>query len=131
LPVACQHGNGSDWWVVTPERSTSKYHLNHIDEFGAVKTQIQDVGYNYPCTICDAYGINSFSPDGKTYVRYNNPWSFRVLNSMGQEVSHSVVPPYAYLHHVACDAWPPGIYYYQLVNGKGWQVATGRLVNVE
>jgi hypothetical protein len=319
-PAACLHGNGKEWWVITPERMTSNYHIYKINKKGDVVTSIQNIGYNYPYIPCEADGMHSFSSDGKTYVRYNNtcglsffdfdrctgtlsnerriilpevfspgacsvfssnsqfcyfnssrviiqvdmkdpllqmdtvaivdtfpaafgagfylmqrgpdgriyvcttssnkswhvieypdlkgpackvtpsaisfpswsfhalpnipnyrlgawsgspcdtlsvsttdlasiseiahrifpnpvsghftleldeglqhpdPWSFRVMNSMGQEVSLSVIPPYAYLHHVTCDSWPPGVYFYQIVNDNGWLVAKGRLVKVE
>ncbi len=102
-PAACQHGNGKDWWVVVPEKGTDHYHKYRFYGNGQVELSKQQIGYDYHYTPCPATAIHSFSPDGKTYVRYNNTCglSFFDFDRCSGELSNErqIVLP---------DVFPPG-----------------------
>ncbi len=71
-PAVCQHGNGQDWWIITPERNTNNYHVYCTAPNGGVTIKTQEIGSDYPYNECPGAGIQSFAPDGTTFVRYNN-----------------------------------------------------------
>ena len=57
-PAACQHGNGRDWWVISPEKGTSLYHRTWISGNEGITTTVQDIGFAYPFPDCEATGFS-------------------------------------------------------------------------
>ncbi|MCO6484853.1 MAG: T9SS type A sorting domain-containing protein [Saprospiraceae bacterium] len=70
--IACLHGNGRDWWLVFPETSSTTYYRYLIGPKVEAVGQTQDIGFLYDYNDCPAPGIQSISPDGRFFVRYNN-----------------------------------------------------------
>ena len=71
-PSACKHGNGKNWWVISPERDANTYYVYYLNNNGLFSWDTQDIGYTYSFQECSSDGYHSFSPDGSTFVRYNN-----------------------------------------------------------
>lgn len=66
---AVRHGNGRDWWLVSPTLNKNRYYIVLLEP-GGVRVKSQDIGpivetnYHYR-------GQAVFSPDGTRYARYN------------------------------------------------------------
>lgn len=66
--TATQHGNGKDWWLITPKAERG-YYITRIGPNGPERPRFQDIGIDPPdgwTTNCCAHAC--FSPDGNTYV---------------------------------------------------------------
>lgn len=70
--IACRHGNGRDWWLIYPETSNTTYHKYLVEPDMEPVYQTQNIGHLYEYNDCPARGIQSVSPDGRYFVRYNN-----------------------------------------------------------
>jgi hypothetical protein len=70
--AVCRHANGRDWWLVFPETSTTIYHIYLAGPEGNISSHVQDIGFLYLYSDCPARGMQSFSPNGRYFVRYNN-----------------------------------------------------------
>ncbi|NUO03235.1 MAG: T9SS type A sorting domain-containing protein [Saprospiraceae bacterium] len=61
-----RHGNGRDWWVVTPEFNSNKYFIHLLSPTGVSFIGIQTIGDPMGCR---RMGASTFSPDGSRYAR--------------------------------------------------------------
>ncbi len=65
---AVRHANGLDWWIITPDRWTNKWHVILLDQSGASYVGAQVIGdYHDPES---SGGQGRFSPDGKIFAWY-------------------------------------------------------------
>ncbi len=71
-PAACKHGNGKNWWVISPQKDANNYYIHFLNDNCVFVWKIQSIGYEYSFEKCNADGVQSFSPDGSIFVRYNN-----------------------------------------------------------
>lgn len=69
LLTAVKHGNGRDWWVVVPQRSSNTYFIFLVSPEGVSQPKIQSVGSN---RMGDFVSPAVFSPDGTLYARANH-----------------------------------------------------------
>jgi Secretion system C-terminal sorting domain len=65
---AVRHGNGRDWWIIVPERTTARYHTFLLTPQG-FQSAVQTVG---PPMTCPRLGAGTFSNDGLRYARSLN-----------------------------------------------------------
>ncbi len=69
--TAVKHANGRDWWIVTPKYPEAAYVVVLVDTAGVHVQDYQYIGFETP-----REGVGSsnavFSPDGKTYARFNS-----------------------------------------------------------
>jgi len=65
--AACRHANGRDWWIVTPKEYSNLYYIFLLSPYGIELLQTPQVGRE----IDSNFGQNTFSADGKYYVRFN------------------------------------------------------------
>jgi hypothetical protein len=70
--AACRHGNGLDWYIVYPEISDTTFRLYHLHHEGIIYKSKRYVGKLFEYSNCPGTGMQSFSPDGRIFVRYNN-----------------------------------------------------------
>ncbi|MCC6727031.1 MAG: T9SS type A sorting domain-containing protein [Saprospiraceae bacterium] len=68
--TATKHGNGRDWWVVQPEKSTNGYFKVLFARDSVLEIQEQKIGP--VITLSDSRGQSVFSPDGSKYARYDH-----------------------------------------------------------
>ena len=71
-PSACQHGNGKNWWVISPERDANAYYIFYLNDSSKFEWKTQNIGYTYDFDSCNSEGFQSFSQDGSRFVRFNN-----------------------------------------------------------
>jgi len=69
--TACRHANGRDWWILLNKISTNKYYKYLLDPSGIHYMDIQGIG------MPSAWGGSgsgqcAFSPDGTTFIHYEN-----------------------------------------------------------
>jgi Secretion system C-terminal sorting domain len=67
--TATKHGNGRDWWVFQPDKSTNGYHKILLANDSITDIQFQEIGPIYD--VDDTRGQAVFSPDGTKYARYD------------------------------------------------------------
>lgn len=68
---AIKHGNGHDWWIIQPMEQSNGYHTFLITGDSIIKKPNQYIG-NYPrFKGIEWLGQSTFSPNGHTYVRYD------------------------------------------------------------
>ena len=67
--TAVKHGNGYDWWVITPDRWTNSFNTILIDQDGPHYIGKQDVGFE-PNPLAEA-GQGKFSPDGSKFAWFH------------------------------------------------------------
>lgn len=64
-----RHGNGRDWWIIVPERGTSRYRRLIFSPEGISELESQTLG---PSFFCDRVGSSTFSLDGSKFARTDN-----------------------------------------------------------
>lgn len=64
-----RHGNGRDWWIIVPERGTSRYRTLIFSPEGISEMNAQIIGVSFPC---DRVGSSTFSLDGTKFGRVDN-----------------------------------------------------------
>ena len=65
--TATRHGNGLDWWVVTPRRYSNGLHVSLLNTQGVIYKGVQNVS----SVVDSSYwgSQTAFSPDGRKYFR--------------------------------------------------------------
>ena len=66
---AVRHGNGTDWWIITPDRWTNGFYITLLDSTGP-----EFVGVQYIGDLTDPRatgGQGKFSPDGSKFAWYH------------------------------------------------------------
>ncbi|MEM8528514.1 MAG: T9SS type A sorting domain-containing protein [Bacteroidota bacterium] len=66
---AVRHANGEDWWLVLPEGLSNCYYFILVDENGFHTPFKQCIGQKW--SERDWTGMVTFSPNGKTYARFD------------------------------------------------------------
>ncbi len=66
--TACRHGNGRDWWVISPKKHGKLYYKFLLSPQGLSKPMVQEIGDTLPKQL---NGQAVFTPDGNKYVRYD------------------------------------------------------------
>lgn len=69
---AVKHANGRDWWIIAPIRNTNQFSIFLMDNNGYISEDSLNIGFVYTFKDCGSAGIQTSSPDGRYYVRYNN-----------------------------------------------------------
>jgi hypothetical protein len=68
-PAVVKHGNGRDWWIMTPEWFESKYNTHLLTSEGVTGPWQQEIGYKPEAyEDRDLAGTKLFTPDGKKYI---------------------------------------------------------------
>ena len=81
VPTAVRHGNGRDWWVMTPDYVLSRYYTHLITPGTILGPFQQDIGMKPPFDISpDFGGANLFSPEGYKYVDYDERNGIRIYD---------------------------------------------------
>ena len=65
--TSVQHGNGRDWWIILPQRSTNRHFVFLLDTEGPKLVSEQNIGWVWD--FVDYVGQSVFSPDGSKFVR--------------------------------------------------------------
>lgn len=96
-PMACKHGNGRDWWIMSAQIESTEHSLFRLSEHGVEGPFIQDIGPAWQ----DEEGYSSqcaFSPDGKLYVRHSGKTGPRIydFNRCTGELSNLRIIPYTF-----------------------------------
>jgi hypothetical protein len=79
--TACQHGNGSDWWVMVAESKSNTYRRSLLTDQGFTQVDSQQIGYRPdPEDFPEGGGQNLFSPDGKYYIDFDSWNGLRVFD---------------------------------------------------
>jgi hypothetical protein len=65
--VACRHGNGRDWWVITSKYNSNTRYVVMVTSDGPQFYSTQPIGQPTP-DVLDYYGQACFSPDGTKYA---------------------------------------------------------------
>lgn len=80
-PAAVRHGNGRDWWLLTPNYREASFHTLLFNDGGVQDSFLQVVGYKPdPVEFRDRGGANLFSPDGKRYVDFDSRNGLRLFD---------------------------------------------------
>lgn len=66
---AVRHGNGRDWWLLSPERNSNRYFCYLFSPKGVQLVQTLAIG---PVGDCPRFGSTVFSPDGRRFARQEN-----------------------------------------------------------
>jgi hypothetical protein len=65
FPSATKHGNGRDWWIITPEWLDNRYYIQLQTPQGFSQPIIQEIGTS-PSIYPEVFGNKLFTPDGAT-----------------------------------------------------------------
>ena len=66
--TACRHGNGRDWWIISPKEFGKLYYTFLLSPKGVSKPMLQKIGDTLKIQV---NGQAVFTPDGNKYVRYD------------------------------------------------------------
>jgi type IX secretion system substrate protein len=72
--TACKHGNGRDWWIVTKNIHSSKFHFFLLTPVGPNYHHTQSIGYR------EGYNQYSFSSDGTRYGGFGTNDGFEIFD---------------------------------------------------
>jgi hypothetical protein len=78
-PSAVRHGNGSDWWIITPEWLDNKYYIQLLSSDGFSDPIIQEIG-PIPELFPQALGNKLFTPDGRKYTNFDSDDGLRIFD---------------------------------------------------
>ena len=78
---AVRHGNGRDWWLLTPNYREASFHTLLFNDDGVQDSFLQVIGYKPdPAVARDRGGANLFSPDGTRYVDFDSRNGIRLFD---------------------------------------------------
>ncbi len=106
---AVRHGNGRDWWLVSPTLHKNRYYIVLLDP-GGVRVKSQDIGVAVEYTFSYHTGQAAFSPDGTRYARYNALTDLRLFDfdrcaGVLSNPRHILVPEDSLRQQTAGLAW--------------------------
>ncbi len=77
--TAVRHANGRDWWVISPGFINNNYYLLLVTKNGVTEVKEQQIGEPTPESV-EGGEQSFFTPDGKTYIRFNVKNKLRIFD---------------------------------------------------